>query len=181
MGWEAVFFLDDDVVLTRNRLYKAMDLLYQGNVDIVGFSARFFPDHSVAAHAQWLANGPIDTFIGSGTMAVRTSGPILPSDKHAVAREIMALLQQQSKGRACTIVIHGSVNTSWQDLERYRRDIVRILASYRQSTTLLISLIYRETVEETTALFKRRALAVVRYGCWLWNHRQKIAISWREL
>src|ERR1700691_1932544 len=77
MGWKTVFFLDDDVLITKAHFLKAVDLLYQDKVAVVGFSARFFPDHSVAVHARRLAKGPIDSFIGGGAMAVRTDKPIL--------------------------------------------------------------------------------------------------------
>ena len=92
MGWEMVFFLDDDVAITKDQLYKAIDLLHHGNAAVAGFSARSFPDNSVVVHARRLVNGPIDSFIGTGAMAVRTDRPILSFFPHIYNEDWLFLL-----------------------------------------------------------------------------------------
>jgi hypothetical protein len=92
MGWDTVFFLDDDVAITREQLYKAIDLLHHGNAAIAGFSARSYPDSSVAVHARRLASGSIDSFIGTGAMAVRTDRRILSFFPHIYNEDWLFLL-----------------------------------------------------------------------------------------
>lgn len=92
MGWEMVFFLDDDVAITEDQLYRAIDLLHHGNAAVAGFSARSFPDNSIVVHARRLVNGPIDSFIGTGAMAVRTDRPILSFFPHIYNEDWLFLL-----------------------------------------------------------------------------------------
>jgi hypothetical protein len=76
MGWRNVMFLDDDINISAEYLDKAAYLLDDG-AEVVGFNVREFPDHSVVVHASQLANSPIDSFLGTGAMAVRTGAPFL--------------------------------------------------------------------------------------------------------
>lgn len=76
LGWDSLIFLDDDMDVTSDHIYKATDLLEHGNAAVVGFSARSFPDHSVAVHANRWVNGPIDSFVGSGVLAVKTNATV---------------------------------------------------------------------------------------------------------
>ncbi|MEK7152793.1 MAG: hypothetical protein AAB834_02505, partial [Patescibacteria group bacterium] len=92
MGWETLFFLDDDVTISGEQLYKTFDLLHNGGASVVGFSARSFPDHSVVMHAERWTNGPIDSFIGSGAMAIRTNTSVLPFFPHIYNEDWMFLL-----------------------------------------------------------------------------------------
>jgi hypothetical protein len=91
MRWDSLFFLDDDVVITSKHLDKAADLL-RGDVLAVGFSARDFPDHSVTVFARRWVNSPIDSFIGTGALAVKTSGPILAYFPHLYNEDWFFLL-----------------------------------------------------------------------------------------
>lgn len=82
MHWESIFFLDDDVSISNQQLDKAFTLLKSPKVSVVGFNARFFPDHSVAMHAhKWLRNS-LDSFIGTGAIAVKINTPFLSFFPH---------------------------------------------------------------------------------------------------
>lgn len=92
MNWEAVFFLDDDIAITPAYIYKAMDLLYNGNASVAGFSARNFPDNSVVVQADLLTTRQIDTFIGTGALAVRVDTDILSFFPHIYNEDWLFLL-----------------------------------------------------------------------------------------
>lgn len=92
LNWRSVFFLDDDVAITSGQVRKAMDLLDDDGVSVVGFSARSFPDNSVAVHAGRLVNGPLDSFIGSGALAVKTDGRVSALFPHIYNEDWLFLL-----------------------------------------------------------------------------------------
>jgi hypothetical protein len=72
MGWDTILLLDDDIEISDYELLKAADLL-QSSSQVVGFSAEDYPDHSVAMHAGRWINACIDSFIGGGALAIKTS------------------------------------------------------------------------------------------------------------
>jgi len=72
MGWSSIFFMDDDIQLSREQFIKATTLIREENdVSIVGFNARDFPDLSVINHAHRWINGQIDAFLGAGAFLVK--------------------------------------------------------------------------------------------------------------
>lgn len=91
LGWESVFFIDDDVVVTPEYLGKAADLL-QGPASIVGFSARHYPDNSVVVHAERWTDVRIDSFLGAGALAVKTTTPMLSFFPHVYNEDWLFLL-----------------------------------------------------------------------------------------
>ena len=92
MGWEGVFLLDDDLAITKQHLLKAKSLLFYSNASAVGFSARSFPDHSVVVHARRLVSDPIDSFIGSGAMAIRTNKSLISFYPHIYNEDWLFML-----------------------------------------------------------------------------------------
>jgi hypothetical protein len=76
MGWKSVLFMDDDIDIPLEYIDKAAYLLDDG-AEVVGFNVREFPDHSVVVHANQMVNSPVDSFIGTGAMAVRIDVPFL--------------------------------------------------------------------------------------------------------
>lgn len=91
MGWEKLFLLDDDIELDAADLARAVDLL-GGKASAVGFSVREFPDHSVTVHASQWAQGPIDSFIGGGALAINTNNPHLSFFPHVYNEDWLFLL-----------------------------------------------------------------------------------------
>jgi hypothetical protein len=92
MGWRSVFFLDDDLVTTTEHIHKALDLLEDDNVSVVGFTTRSFPDNSVAVHARRLVEGEFDCFIGTGALAVKTTTRVMAFFPHIYNEDWLFLL-----------------------------------------------------------------------------------------
>jgi hypothetical protein len=131
MGWKSIFFIDDDVTITKQQVYKAIDLLHHDNTAIVGFSARSFYDNSVAVHARRITNGPIDSFIGTGAMAIRTDKPILSFFPHVYNEDWLFLL---------VYCLFGSEDVVWAGTIKQRafnpyRDVAR--AKYEEPGDIL--------------------------------------------
>ena len=76
MGWHTIFFMDDDIQLSSDQFQKAMILIREEDVSIVGFNARNFPDLSVINHAHRWVDGPIDSFLGAGALLIKISPSI---------------------------------------------------------------------------------------------------------
>ncbi len=92
MKWESIFFLDDDVAITSFQLDKAYNLLQTRDVSIVGFNARHFPDNSVAMHIHRWLHDSIDSFLGTGAMAVKTNSPFVSFFPHIYNEDWLFLL-----------------------------------------------------------------------------------------
>lgn len=71
IGWERIFFLDDDISVSEpTNLMTAASLTDQFHA--VGLKVDGMPDNSVVCHAYREAGGRQDTFVGGGAMAVGT-------------------------------------------------------------------------------------------------------------
>ncbi len=113
MGWKHILFLDDDVIITPSQLAKVMDIIERDDVSLVGFNANSFPDLSVAVHAKRWMNTPIDSFIGTGALAVKIT-PGLSFFPHIYNEDWLFLLAQflRNKGK---IVWAGSIKQNKYD------------------------------------------------------------------
>jgi hypothetical protein len=98
LGWKYLLFLDDDVMIDDAQLYKVVDILERDDVSIVGFNANDFPDHSVTVHAKRWINGPIDSFIGAGALAVKIT-PELNFFPHIYNEDWFFLLAEHLYGQ----------------------------------------------------------------------------------
>jgi hypothetical protein len=69
LGWQRVFFLDDDITIPDpDDLLRAAQLLE--NYDVVGLPVVEYPDNSVVCHINRETGGEQSTFIGGGALAV---------------------------------------------------------------------------------------------------------------
>lgn len=68
IGWERIFFLDDDITLTAASLSNAVAALDKHHV--VGLHVSEFPDNSVVCHAARALGWAQQTFMGGGALAV---------------------------------------------------------------------------------------------------------------
>jgi hypothetical protein len=68
IGWERIFFLDDDITLTAASVSNAVAALDTHHV--VGLHVAEFPDNSVVCHAARALDWTQQTFMGGGALAV---------------------------------------------------------------------------------------------------------------
>ncbi|HJP73577.1 MAG TPA: hypothetical protein VJ914_04880 [Pseudonocardiaceae bacterium] len=68
IGWQRIFFLDDDITLTEDSLAGAVAALDKHHV--VGLHVDQFPDNSVVCHAARTLGWAQRTFMGGGALAV---------------------------------------------------------------------------------------------------------------
>jgi hypothetical protein len=104
----------------------------------------------------------------------------LPSNKQAVAREIIRTLKNSpSPEVSYMIVVRGQADDSWEQLEQYRSDLMEIVTSHAAKQAIFSSLTYRLLPNETDALFKKRILAITSYIHWLQNDPNHVQLLWR--
>lgn len=107
--WERIVFLDDDVEgMGAAELRTIRDGLAEGTgLDAVGWAFDDFPDNSLVCHANRLAGGPQDTFIGGGALALRVS----PSTPHCprVYNEDWLLMLPMMLRKKPTIAFAGTL------------------------------------------------------------------------
>jgi len=104
----------------------------------------------------------------------------LPSNKQAVAREIIRTLKNRpSPEISYMIVVCGQPDDSWEQLEQYREDLMSIVIKHGSKDALFTSLTYRMLPNEPLQLFRRRVLAITAYIHWLQNERNIVRIQWR--
>lgn len=107
MGWHTIFFMDDDIQLNNEQFQKAMALIREEDVSVVGFNARNFPDLSVINHAHRWIDGPIDSFLGAGALLIKI-GPTIGFFPHIYNEDWFFLLEDflSNRGR---IIWAGSI------------------------------------------------------------------------
>ena len=75
LGWERIFFLDDDIRdLDASDLREAGSML--GPYHVVGMRAVDFPDNSVVCHGHRKTGGYQDVFISGSALAVHCAGSV---------------------------------------------------------------------------------------------------------
>lgn len=124
MGWPTIFFMDDDIQLSREQFDKAMVLMKEGDdISIVGFNARDFPDLSVINHAHRWANGPIDSFIGTGALLIKIN-PHIGFFPHSYNEDWFFLLDNflSKRGR---IIWAGSIKQDVYDPFKLRKRAIQ--------------------------------------------------------
>ena len=106
----------------------------------------------------------------------------LPSNKHAIAANIIAAAKGKADQRTnCLVVVYGDTAESWADIQQYRSQLMKIIVAHRTSENIVFtSLVHCTRSTDNTAPLKQRILAVARYAHWLQNHNQKPTISWQE-
>ena len=104
----------------------------------------------------------------------------LPSDKHALAREIVKVAQASGTDlRSCTIAIRAQANVSHTSIERYRTHLVQAIKQQKPSKkVVLTSLTYRCMPKENSQLSRNRIFTVIEYMHWLQNPSQLLPIMW---
>lgn len=150
MGWEGVFLLDDDLAITKQHLLKVKSLLFYSNASLVGFNARSFPDHSVAVHARRLVSDPIDSFIGSGAMAVRTNKSLPSFYPHIYNEDWLFMLMYSLLGYDVVWAgtIKQEVYNPFKNLQRANNEEPGDILG--ESLTLLAMALRRETKKYAT-------------------------------
>jgi hypothetical protein len=69
LGWQRVFFLDDDIRdITYPDLQETVDML--GSFSAVGMRVTEFPDNSIVCHANRMTGGAQDVFVSGAALAV---------------------------------------------------------------------------------------------------------------
>jgi hypothetical protein len=69
LGWQRVFFLDDDIRdIAYPDLQRTVDML--GSFSAVGMTVTDFPDNSIVCHANRMTGGPQDVFVSGAALAV---------------------------------------------------------------------------------------------------------------
>jgi hypothetical protein len=69
LGWQRVFFLDDDIRdITCPDLQRTVDML--GSFSAVGMRVTDFPDNSIVCHANRITGGAQDVFVSGAALAV---------------------------------------------------------------------------------------------------------------
>ena len=75
LGWERIFFMDDDIRdLEASHLREASSML--GPYRAVGMRAADFPDNSVVCHGHRETGAYQDVFISGSLLAVHAAGPV---------------------------------------------------------------------------------------------------------
>lgn len=69
VGWQRVFFLDDDITVDHVDVLRAA-ACQLGQFEVAGLRVEEFPDNSVVCHAGRELGRPQQTFIGGGALAV---------------------------------------------------------------------------------------------------------------
>lgn len=163
MGWETVFFLDDDITMTSAQLNKACRLLESRDVSIVGFNARRFPDNSVAVHAhRWLYDS-IDSFIGAGAMAVKTNSPLVSFFPHIYNEDWLFLLIYRLLGEGNIIWAGSIAQRRYNPYKNIRRAITEEVGDILGESLSKLVLVLCESgrkfknIGEVTAKFRELA------------------------
>ena len=82
LGWDYLLFLDDDITSVDDvgSNFSALNLMFalramedNQNIQIMGWPAVEFADHSVVGHACCLVGLPQNVFLGAGTLLVRVT------------------------------------------------------------------------------------------------------------
>lgn len=159
MHWNAIFLLDDDIIISTAQINKVCALLQQEDVSVVGFNARGFPDHSVAMHAHRWVHNTLDSFIAGGALAIKTKSDFVSFFPHAYSEDWLFLLAYQLMGKG-KIVWAGSVHQQafnpFKDARRAIRQEVGDLTAeslYKLALTLQNSGIRYRSPKELTAKF----------------------------
>jgi len=75
MGWQRVFFLDDDIRdIAHPNLQTTIDML--GSFPAVGMRVTDFPDNSIVCHANRETKGSQDVFVSGAALAINCDGDI---------------------------------------------------------------------------------------------------------
>ena len=69
LGWQRIFFLDDDIRdINSGRLHSTVSML--GSFRTAGMRVTDFPDNSVVCHAHRMTGGTQDVFVTGAALAV---------------------------------------------------------------------------------------------------------------
>ena len=75
LGWQRVFFLDDDIRdIAYPDLQRTVDML--GSFSAVGMRVTEYPDNSIVCHANRMTGGAQDVFVSGAALAVDCAGDI---------------------------------------------------------------------------------------------------------
>lgn len=75
LGWQRVFFLDDDIRdIAYPDLQRTVDML--GSFSAVGMRVTEFPDNSIVCHANRMTGGAQDVFVSGAALAVECDSDI---------------------------------------------------------------------------------------------------------
>ena len=75
LGWQRIFFLDDDIRdITYPDLQRTVDML--GSFSAAGMWVTDFPDNSIVCHANRLTGGSQDVFVSGAALAVDCASDI---------------------------------------------------------------------------------------------------------
>ena len=75
MRWRRIFFLDDDIRdITYPDLQRTVDML--GSFSAAGMWVTYFPDNSIACHANRMTDGLQDVFVSGAVLAVDCASDI---------------------------------------------------------------------------------------------------------
>jgi hypothetical protein len=75
LGWQRIFFLDDDIRdIAYPDLQRTVDML--GSFSAAGMWVTEFPDNSIVCHANRMTDGPQDVFVSGAALAVNCDSDI---------------------------------------------------------------------------------------------------------
>ena len=75
LGWQRVFFLDDDIRdIAYPDLQRTVDML--GSFSAAGMRVTEFPDNSIVCHANRMTGGSQDVFVSGAALAVECDSDI---------------------------------------------------------------------------------------------------------
>lgn len=107
----------------------------------------------------------------------------LPANKQAITREITQHLAQRviNSKDVFMIIVQGKTDNSWEEIDGYREDLMKLIISRIDRRTSIVSFSYRLSPGESPRFFKRRVQAVAEYIHWLQNHTTRIALQWQKV